>query len=669
MAAGASRVRNLCILAHVDHGKTTLADALVASNGIISKRMAGKLRYMDSRPDEQERGITMKSSAVTLTYEDQLDEEAEDSYKKTYLINLIDSPGHVDFSSEVSTAVRLCDGALLVVDVVEGVQPQTKVVLAQAWREGIRPMLVLNKIDRLITETKLEPLDAYLRLRGVMEQVNAVIGELFAADVMSGGHGPSLAENSHREEEGGDKDEEGFDWSTGLDDADDSELYFAPEHGNVVFASAYDGWAFDLATFAAIFARKLGFSRRALTKTLWGDFFVNAKAKRIQKGAAAKGKKPLFVQLILENIWAVYDAAVFRMDKERLMKIAESLQVKVAARDLRSTDAKQQVTAILSQWLPLAPTVLRVACRKLPAPTELTEERVAKLMCPQNKRFDALPPETKALTDAFLRCSSSAESPVIVFVSKMFPVPAKSLPKNRPKPLSEAEMAERRERAKERMEAARRGEEDSSSAGVTLSSEAMERLKVESMSKQSSLNEEETDFIAFARVFSGSLKPGNDIYVLGPKHDPALALSNKANAEPYFNEGANVHDNAEGWSCFKAAVGELYMLAGRDLQELSEAPAGSVVGIGGLQNYILKSATLASDVACPPFVETTASVAPILRVALEPELSTDLPRLEKGLALLNQADANVQVSITDKGEHILVSFKRKRRTFDSGFLR
>lgn len=137
---GADQIRNVCILAHVDHGKTTLSDQLISSNGLISARSAGHVRYLDSRGDEQLRLITMKSSCISLTY-------------GTHRIHLVDSPGHVDFSSEVSTAARLCDGALVLVDAVEGVCPQTRAVLRQAWNERVRSLLVINKLTN--TSTRL----------------------------------------------------------------------------------------------------------------------------------------------------------------------------------------------------------------------------------------------------------------------------------------------------------------------------------------------------------------------------------------------------------------------------------------------------------------------------------------------------------------------------------
>lgn len=160
------KIRNISIVAHVDHGKTTIADNLISSNNIISKKLVGKL-YMDSREDEQDRGITMKSSSISLVTK----------YKEEdYLINLIDSPGHVEFGFEVEAALRLTDGALVVVDVLEGVSSQTYRVLMQTFEEKVSSILVLNKIDKLIREKQMTPMEAYVHLNQLIEQVNALIG-------------------------------------------------------------------------------------------------------------------------------------------------------------------------------------------------------------------------------------------------------------------------------------------------------------------------------------------------------------------------------------------------------------------------------------------------------------------------------------------------------------
>lgn len=258
------RIRNICILAHVDHGKTTMSDSLLASNGIISNKLAGKLRYLDSRPDEQLRGITMKSSLITLHHAYQDSE---------YIVNLIDSPGHVDFASEVSTAVRLCDGAIIVIDVVEGVCPQTRSALSIAYVEGLKPILLLNKIDRLITEMKLEPLDAYVHLSQVLEQVNAVVGELFASDIMDREEREVVTD---KKEEENTNERNLADWQSALEETDDSSLYFSPEQGNVLFASAIDGWGFGIKDFAKIYADKLGFSEKVFcSSSRIKNFIIN----------------------------------------------------------------------------------------------------------------------------------------------------------------------------------------------------------------------------------------------------------------------------------------------------------------------------------------------------------------------------------------------------------
>jgi len=163
----------MSVIAHVDHGKSTLTDSLVAKAGIIAESAAGDARATDTRKDEQERGITIKSTGISLFYETDIENKGGEN--KGYLINLIDSPGHVDFSSEVTAALRVTDGALVVVDYVEGVAVQTETVLRQALGEMIKPVLMINKIDRAILELQVNGEEMYQNFLRVIENVNVIV--------------------------------------------------------------------------------------------------------------------------------------------------------------------------------------------------------------------------------------------------------------------------------------------------------------------------------------------------------------------------------------------------------------------------------------------------------------------------------------------------------------
>lgn len=273
--------------------------------------MAGKLRFLDSREDEQERGITMESSAVSLRFDmTRLSPDGTSSIQQC-ICNVIDTPGHVDFASEVSTASRLCDGALVLVDVWEGVATQTIAVLRQAWMDKLKPLLVINKMDRLITELKLSPSEAYHHISQLIEQVNAVMGSFYASERMEDDlrwreeREKRLAARKEQQGEDLDDDEE-------YEEKEDEDIYFAPDRGNVLFASAIDGWAFRLGKFARLYAEKLKIKEGNLRRVLWGDWYLDPKTKRVvgRKKLAGRNLKPMFVQFVLENIWRVYDTVL-----------------------------------------------------------------------------------------------------------------------------------------------------------------------------------------------------------------------------------------------------------------------------------------------------------------------------------------------------------------------
>ncbi|MEM4843705.1 MAG: GTP-binding protein, partial [Ignisphaera sp.] len=160
------QIRNVGIIAHVDHGKTTTTDSLLAAAGIISPRLAGQVLAMDFLDVEQRRQMTVKAANISLYHE----------YEgKPYVINLVDTPGHVDFTGKVTRSLRMIDGAIVVVDAVEGVMTQTETVLRQALEERIRPLLFINKVDRLIKELRMGSDEIKQRFIEIIKEINNLI--------------------------------------------------------------------------------------------------------------------------------------------------------------------------------------------------------------------------------------------------------------------------------------------------------------------------------------------------------------------------------------------------------------------------------------------------------------------------------------------------------------
>ena len=161
-------IRNVAIIAHVHHGKTTLTDSLLARAGLISKAVAGDVLYTNYEAIEKDRRMTIKSANISLGFV---------YNEKDYIINLIDTPGHVDFGGHVTRSMRAVDGVVLVVDPVEGVMPQTETVLRQALKEKAKPVLFVNKVDRLLTELRLTPEQTFERLLKLINDINKLISQ------------------------------------------------------------------------------------------------------------------------------------------------------------------------------------------------------------------------------------------------------------------------------------------------------------------------------------------------------------------------------------------------------------------------------------------------------------------------------------------------------------
>ena len=303
-----AHVRNLGIIAHIDHGKSTLCDSLLAESGLLSDRLAGEARATDTREDEQERGITIKTTGISLGH------EYEDNF---YVVNLQDTPGHVDFSGEVTAALRVVDGAVVVVDAVEGIMVQTETVTRQALQERVRPVLYINKVDRLILEMRMTPDAAYDRFLKIIDDFNNLI-------------------------------------STYGDETRKEKWIVDPVEGTVAFGSAVHRFGLTIPSLAKIWAEKTGRPVEQLARAMW--------------------QKKNFVDGVLGPVFQIYDF-LDKNDLDGLKQALEKIEVKLAEEEWRQTP-KRIAKSIFEKWVPVEESILDMVCKFCPSPLEAQKYRV-----------------------------------------------------------------------------------------------------------------------------------------------------------------------------------------------------------------------------------------------------------------------------------------------------
>jgi len=382
-------IRNMSVIAHVDHGKSTLTDSLVAKAGIIAAAKAGETRATDTRKDEQDRCITIKSTAISMFFNMEKKDLAfvtqpkaknkEGGEETGFLINLIDSPGHVDFSSEVTAALRVTDGALVVVDCVSGVCVQTETVLRQAIAERIRPVLFMNKMDRALLELQLEQEELYQTFQRIVENVNVIVATY--AD----------------------------------DDGPMGIVRVDVNTGSVGFGSGLHGWAFTLKQFAEMYASKFGVDTEKMMKKLWGENFFNSKTKKWSKEKAEDNKRS-FCMYVLDPIYMVFDA-IMNFKKEQTEKLLGKLTTAAGklVKDVLKTEEKEMegkplMKAVMRNWLPAGEAMFQMIVIHLPSPVTAQKYRAELL-------YEG--PHDDAACMGIKNCDT--EAPLMMYVSKMVP--------------------------------------------------------------------------------------------------------------------------------------------------------------------------------------------------------------------------------------------------------
>ncbi|RCH97505.1 U5 small nuclear ribonucleoprotein component [Rhizopus stolonifer] len=502
-------VRNIAIAGHLHHGKTSFVDMLISETHNIPVNVDQPERYTDTHMLERERGVSIKSMPVTLVM--------QDMKEKSYLLNMLDTPGHANFIDEVVAATRLVDGVVIVVDVVEGVMVNTEQVIKHCVREGLTMTLVVNKVDRLILELKLPPADAYFKLRHTIEEVNSVIRSVAGHD----------------------------------------QIRLSPELGNVCFASSQTGWIFSLKSFAKLYADsyEAEFDENEFAKRLWGDIYYNSQKGTFNRKSNHGTSKRTFVHFILEPLYKIY-GQVIGEETEDLKKTLRSLGIYLKAKDY-GLNVKPLLHMVLAQFFGTSGSFVDMVAKHVPSPVDNAAHKI--------ERFYTGPLDSQVV-QSMIKCD--ADGPLMIQVTKLFN------------------------------------------------------------------NESSTEFQAFGRVFSGSVKAGQIVRVLG--------------------EGYSIEDEED---MAMQKVEHTWIFESRYRIPVEGVPAGSWVLLGGVDSSIMKTATIVDQKSKEDayiFKPLRFPTAATLKVAIEPVNPSELPKMLDGLRKINKSYPIVTTKVEESGEHIVL---------------
>ena len=357
-------IRNICLIGNLSAGKTLLTDLFIQTTHIKDYDLAKEYKYTDTRKDEQQRGISIKAMPLSLVL--------PILNGKSYLINSIDTPGHTNFVDEQVVSMRLCDGAVIVIDAAEGCMIHTEKSIRNALHAGLSIIVVINKIDRLFLELKLPPDDAYHKLCQTLEDVNNAIDKVqFGAKRMD------------------------------------------PASGNVVFSSAKYGFCFSLESFAKKYTDFYGgVNYKEFAKRLWGNKYYCSTTRKFLNKPDASAKKRTFVHFILEPVYKIF-SHVLSCESKALAPILDELSVQIKPSDYH-LDAMPLLKLILSKYFGDTAPLIQAVVDNIPPPNHAAATKIPLIYTGDSNT---------EVAQSMISCDNSSSAPLMLHIAKLIPRP------------------------------------------------------------------------------------------------------------------------------------------------------------------------------------------------------------------------------------------------------